>query len=90
MGSHQLDERMEQERDETAAGLLGLTLEEYESLDPEITQDESSTGMDVGFLVTFGAGIPAHLRNKIKGLQGDFVRLPLWAFDQDDAAEEDR
>ena len=84
MGSHQLEERWEQERDETAAELVGLTLSEYESLDPEITQDESATGMHTGFIVTFRQPIPDHLRPKIKGLERDFVRLSQWAFERDD------
>lgn len=84
MGSSQLEERWEQERNETAAELVGLTLSEYESLDPEITQDESATGMHTGFIVTFRQPIPESLRVKIQGLEGDFVRLSQWAFDRDD------
>jgi hypothetical protein len=88
MGSHQLEERWEQERDETAAKFIGLTLSEYQSLDPEITQDESATGMHTGFIVTFRQPIPEHLRVKITGLEVDIVRLSQWAFDQDDSDEQ--
>lgn len=84
MGSRQLEERWEHERDEAAAQFVGLSLQEYESLDPEITGDESAAGVATGFIVTFRNKIPDDLRAKIKALEGDFVRLPLGFFDQDE------
>ena len=84
MSSRQLEERWEREQDQTVADFVGLTLDQYDALDPEVTQDESSAGMHTGYILTFRNAIPDDLRAKLKALEGDFIRLPLNLFDSDE------
>lgn len=84
MSNRQLEEQWELERDLKVARLIGLTYEEYESLDPTLEDNASDDGFEYTTMVVFTLPLPAHIASKISRLDGDRVHLPPGFFDEED------
>lgn len=84
MSSRQLEDQMEREGDQKVADYLGLTYEEYISLEPNVEEVPSDDGLIYRYLVTFEATIPPYIAAKIRGLDDDEVSLPPGFFEEED------
>lgn len=81
MSSRQLEDAYEREFDERVAEYIGLTYDEYISLQPEIVQISGDDGEDRGLQVVFSAPVPAALTAK---LGSESVDLPPGFSEWDD------
>lgn len=65
MSSRQLEEAQERNVDEKIAEYIGLTYEEYVSLQPEIQSIDGDDGELYGHMVEFHASVPPALAAKL-------------------------
>lgn len=89
MSNRQLEDAQERYIDEKVAEYIGLTYEEYISLDPQIEENASDDGLIYSYLVNFGVEVPEHIKDKIQAWGGNAVELPPGFFEEpdDDYAE---
>lgn len=73
MSSRQLEEAMERELDERVAAEIGLTYDEYMSLQPELIPIDGADGEDHGQQVVFSVPVPPELAAK---LGPELIQLP--------------
>ncbi|MCX5578976.1 hypothetical protein [Kaistia terrae] len=66
---------MEDRTDALLASALGLEQDELDELDYRLDSNESDDGLVYGYIVTVADGNDPELLSKIKGLEGDTVRL---------------
>jgi hypothetical protein len=80
--SRLLDEQREEQQFDTLANYLGISREEFDSLDPEI----ESTDSDFTMIVRFSDDAPEEILEKIGDLAPGkrAVSFPLWLFDSDE------
>lgn len=85
MSSRQYEEYLENEHLRKISEHLGISVDEYLSLDPSEIQDNAN---DDGFVssqwIEFKAKIPRDLANKISGLYENKVEFPPGFFESDD------
>lgn len=84
MSSRQLEEQMEREGDQKVADYLGLTYEEYISLEPSVEEMAGDDGLIYGYLITFEVSVPTDIAAKIRGLNDGEVALPPGFFDTEE------
>ncbi len=75
MSSRHWEIQNDRENDEKIAKYIGLTYEEYISLEPEVKDQESDEGLIYSYLIKFEAPIPADVAAKIRGLNVDAEAL---------------
>lgn len=88
MSNGQLEEQMDRENDQKVASFLGITYEEYISLEPSVEEMAGDDDLIYGYLVSFDAPIPVDIAARIRGLDGDEVTLPPAFFDEDKGDQE--
>jgi hypothetical protein len=72
MSSRQLDDLYEEQADEHIAKLLGITTDEYQQLDHDGIQEETSNeGLVYRHYIEFKETSPKHILNKIAGLDAN-------------------
>lgn len=82
MSNRQMEEMAEARRDAILARELGITVDELQQLDCEVTEEGSDDGVPYYILVQFGDEAPQSILRKVKGLDGGRgVRLGLNLFD---------
>ena len=84
MSNRQLEEQMERDNDQKVADYLGLTYDEYVSLEPSVEEMAGDDGLIYGYLVTFDTPPPADIAAKIRGLDDGEVALPPGFFEGED------
>lgn len=85
MSSRQWEFQQERNNDEKVAKYLGLTYEEFVSLEPVVEEQESDEGLIYSYLVTFEAQVPADLAARISELNDDGeVLLPPGFFETEE------
>lgn len=82
--SRAYEEAMERETDRRIAEYLGLSYEEYISLEPEIEEHASDDGLVYSYLVNFNAEVPKRIKEKIKSWRGESAELPPDIFETPD------
>lgn len=86
MSSRQFEEYQERRQDELIAAHLGLTYDEYVSLDPtEILEGDGVTT----YRIEFQASIPKSIFKKITVIDDNAVEIPMWLFDETDTEPHD-
>jgi hypothetical protein len=89
MSSRELEERMQLETEKQLASALGLSTEELEQLEYEISTNESDEGLVYEYVVHFVESSPAEILSKIDGLSSqNFVYLQPYELDSDPYEEE--
>jgi hypothetical protein len=69
MSSRQLDDLNEEQSDNLVAGLLGISVEDYQRLDHSGIQDvTSNNGLVYSYYIQFNDNSPKEILNKIKGI----------------------
>jgi hypothetical protein len=91
MSSRQLEDRREQEQIEQLAEHLGLTMEEFDTLAPDIDTNESSDGMVYSYVLNFPRDAQKEILSKVIGLTAGSLtmQVDLNVLDDDEGAEDD-
>lgn len=77
MSNQQLEERHEKEQNQRLADYLGLTIDEVETLAPDIDTNASDDGLAYGYVLTFHRDSPGELLAKVKGLHPGSLSMQL-------------
>jgi len=77
MSNRQLEERHEEEQNQRLADHLGLTVDEVETLAPDIDTNASDDGLVYGYVLTFHRDSPVELLAKVKDLQPGSLSMQL-------------
>jgi hypothetical protein len=89
MSCRQLEEQMEFEGSEQLASILGLSIDELQELDYQISPNESNDGLIYEYVVTFEDSSPQNILDKIDGLcSGNCVYLQPYELESDPYEEE--
>lgn len=76
MSSRQLEEIQEQQQAEAVAAALGISVDDLDQLEWELSPHESDDGMLYGYNVEFGEGSDPDTLARIPGLiNGSWVRI---------------
>ena len=91
MSSRQLEDRREQEQIERLAEHLGLTMDEFDTLAPDIDANESSDGMVYNYVLNFHRDAPKEILSKVIGLTAGSLTMQVDpnVLDDDEGAEDD-
>lgn len=91
MSSRQLEDRREQEQIEQLAEHLGLTMEEFDTLAPDIDTNESSDGMVYSYVLNFPRDAQKDILSKVIGLTAGSLtmQVDLNVLDDDEGVEDD-
>ncbi|MCG8985254.1 hypothetical protein MI467_00180 [Delftia acidovorans] len=85
MSSSQYEDYLENEHVAKIAEYLGISVDEYLSLDPsEVQTNESDDGLIYSYWIEFNAEIPSEIAEKIDGLDGNKVEFPAGFFESDE------
>lgn len=91
MSSRQLEERDEEEQNQRLAEQLGLTVDELDTLAPDIDTNESNDGLIYGHILNFHRDSPKNLLAKVIGLPPGSLTMQIEfdVLDSDDRDEEE-
>lgn len=85
MSSRQYEEYLENEHLRKITEHLGISVDEYLSLEPsDVQNNESDDGLIYSYWIEFKAKIPSDLADKINGLYENKVEFPPGFFESDD------
>lgn len=89
MSSRQLEELYEEEQNQRLADHLGLTVDELDTLAPNIDTNESNDGLVYNYVLNFHRDSPSELLAKVNGLEpGSFsMQFDLSVLDHPDDEE---
>lgn len=91
MSSRQLEERYEEEQNQRLAKHLGLTVDELDTLAPDIDTNESNDGLLYCYILNFHRDSPKELLAKVEGLAPGSLtmQVELGVLDAGDSGEEE-
>ena len=84
MSNRQLEEKLEEESDKRIAAALGISIDDLNQLDFEISSNESDEGLVYEYIIHFQDSSPKEILEKIEGLSSrNYVYLEPFELEAD-------